>query len=164
MPLLVRFVAAPRRAGMTAIDFYFNADDRLQVACRLAAKALAAEEARADLRPAAGDSRSSIDRMLWTCAGDSASCRTAPAHDPLAAETPVLIAGERRGRRRGCEVLLNLAADCPPVFERFERLLEVVPRTTKTAAPARARYRFYRDRGYAIRNHDLAGQRENGAR
>ena len=30
---------------MTSIDFYFNADDRLQVACRLAGKAVEAEAA-----------------------------------------------------------------------------------------------------------------------
>ena len=35
--------AAPRRQEMTSIDFYFNAEDRLQVACRLAGKAVSAE-------------------------------------------------------------------------------------------------------------------------
>ena len=35
--------AAPRRPQMTSIDFYFNAEDRLQVACRLAGKAASAE-------------------------------------------------------------------------------------------------------------------------
>src|SRR6266480_654482 len=33
--------AAARRKKVTSIDFYFNAEDRLQVACRLAGKALA---------------------------------------------------------------------------------------------------------------------------
>ena len=39
VPLLARFAAAQRAARVTRIDFYFNAEDRLQVACRLAAKA-----------------------------------------------------------------------------------------------------------------------------
>jgi len=54
------------------------------------------------------------------------------------------------------EVLLNLAAECPPFFERHERLLEVVAQDDEDKRAGRARYAFYRDRGYAIRNHDLA--------
>ena len=50
VPLLVRFALRHAGTEVTTIDFYFNADDRLQVACRLAGKAAAAEEAHADLR------------------------------------------------------------------------------------------------------------------
>ncbi|HXJ10557.1 MAG TPA: DNA polymerase III subunit chi, partial [Burkholderiales bacterium] len=50
---------------MTSIDFYFNAADRLQVACRLAAKALAQKKRLLIYAPDA-DTASRIDRMLWT--------------------------------------------------------------------------------------------------
>ena len=56
----------------------------------------------------------------------------------------------------GCEVLLNLGAECPPHFERFPRLLEIVSSTDEEKDSGRARYRFYRDRGYKIASHDLA--------
>jgi len=53
-------------------------------------------------------------------------------------------------------VLVNLAADCPPFFERHERLLEIVAQDEEERSAGRARFKFYRERGYEIRNHDLA--------
>jgi DNA polymerase-3 subunit chi len=101
-----------------------------------------------------------IDRMLWTwpAIGFVPHCF---AHDPLAAETPVLIAAEEAPA--GCDVLLNLSPACPPHFERFERLLELVGTDEPEKNAGRERYRFYRDRGYEIRNHDLAKAVPNSA-
>ncbi|MDH5350820.1 MAG: DNA polymerase III subunit chi, partial [Betaproteobacteria bacterium] len=42
-------------------------------------------------------------------------------------------------------------------FERFERLLEVIGRDDADRQQARGRYRYYRERGYPIADHDLAG-------
>ena len=50
---------------MTTIDFYFNAEDRLQVACRLAAKA-ASQKKRMVIYAPEADTASRIDKMLWT--------------------------------------------------------------------------------------------------
>jgi len=55
-------------------------------------------------------------------------------------------------------VLLNMAAECPPFFERYERLLEVVGTSDDERDRGRRRYRFYKERGYAIGNHDLSGR------
>ena len=139
---------------MTSIDFYFNADDRLEVACRLAGKALQKNNRVLIYAPQA-EVAQRIDRMLWTAQAVSFLPHCA-AHDPLAAETPVLIATDAEPPAVACEVLLNLAAECPPFFERHERLLEIVPLEEAERQAGRARYAFYRDRGYAIRNHDLA--------
>ena len=59
-------------------------------------------------------------------------------------------------RRPGFGVLLNLSAGCPPHFERFERLCELVGRDDEEKKAGRGRYRYYRDRGYKITDHDLA--------
>jgi DNA polymerase-3 subunit chi len=138
---------------MTSIDFYFNAGDRLQVACRLAGKAMAQNKRVLIYAPDA-DTASRIDRLLWTwpATGFVPHCAAA---DPLAGETPVLIAADAESPG-GCDVLLNLSAACPPHFERFERLLEVVGADDAERQAGRGRYRYYRDRGYAIANHDLA--------
>jgi DNA polymerase III subunit chi len=139
---------------VTAIDFYFNAEDRLQVACRLAAKACGQKKRLLIYAPEA-DTASRIDRMLWTwqATGFLPHCA---ADGSLAAETPVLIsAGDETPP--DCPLLLNLAADCPPHFARFERLFEVVAADDAERAAGRARYRFYQERGYKIANHDLAG-------
>jgi DNA polymerase III subunit chi len=138
---------------MTSIDFYFNADDRLQVACRLAAKALKQGSRMLIYAPDA-DIAGRLDTLLWTwpATGFVPHCR---AQAPLAAETPVLIAsGEETPE--GCELLLNLGLECPPHFERFARLLEVVAVNDEEKASGRSRYRFYKERGYPIASHDLA--------
>jgi len=138
---------------VTSIDFYFNAEDRLQVACRLAGKALARGRRMLIYAPE-HEIAQRIDKMLWTwpAIGFVPHCA---AHDALAAETPVLIAcGDEAPP--GCELLLNLAAECPPHFARFERLLEVVALDDDARKAGRSRYRYYLDRGYRIANHDLA--------
>lgn len=97
-----------------------------------------------------------VDRLLWTWQQLSfiPHCMT---HDPLAAQTPVLITSESADPPE-CDVLLNLAAECPPFFERYARLLEVVGTGDEERSRGRGRYRFYKERGYAIGNHDLAGR------
>ena len=147
---------------MTSIDFYFNADDRLGVACRLAGKALR-QKKRVLIYAPQHELAEKIDRMLWTAKAVSfiPHCY---AHDPLAASTPVLIASADvpASTVTACEVLLNLSPECPPFFERHERLLEVVARDDEEKRAGRARYAFYRDRGYAIRNHDLLAAEARG--
>ena len=44
-------------------------------------------------------------------------------------------------------------------FERFERLIELVTQDEQDRLDARARWKHYADRGYAIIRHDL-GPRE----
>jgi DNA polymerase-3 subunit chi len=142
---------------VTSIDFYFNAAERLGVACRLAGKALQQKKRMLIYAPQA-DVAQKVDRMLWTAQAVSfiPHCY---AHDPLAAATPVLIAagGEPlAAAAASSDVLLNLSADTPPFFERHERVLEIVAQDEGEVLAGRARFKFYRERGYEIRNHDLA--------
>jgi DNA polymerase-3 subunit chi len=142
---------------VTTIDFYFNAEDRFQVACRLAAKAVSQNKRILIYAPDA-DTASRIDKMLWTwqAIGFLPHCA---ASDELAAETPVLIAaGEETPA--GCALILNLSAQAPPHFTRFERLFEVISAEAADRAAGRDRYRYYLDRGYKIANHDLAAGHE----
>jgi DNA polymerase-3 subunit chi len=144
---------------MTSVDFYFNAADRLQVACRLAGKAVAQKKRLLIYAPHA-DTAQSIDRLLWTwpATGFVPHCR---AGEALASETPVLIAAEAHADT-GCDILLNLGRETPPAFERFERLLEVVATDEADRLAARERFRFYRARGYRVAHHDLAGEPRGG--
>jgi len=138
---------------MTTIDFYFNADDRLQVACRIAGKA-AAQNKRLLIYAPEPELANRVDRMLWTwpAIGFVPHC---VADDALAGETPVLISADAAAGS-SCELLLNLSRDCPPHFERFDRLLEIVSVEDEDRKAGRVRFKFYRDRGYAIQSHDLA--------
>ena len=138
---------------MTAIDFYFNAGDRLQVACRLAAKALAQKKRMLIYAPQP-EAASRIDKLLWTWPAIGFVPHCAP-HEPIADETPILVASGPE-TPAACAVLLNLGTECPPHFERFERLLEVVAADEAERTAGRERYRFYQARGYKITHHDLA--------
>lgn len=138
---------------MTRIDFYLQAPDRLQVACKLVVKAYTAKNRVLVYAPDDTVARA-LDRLLWTtpAIGFVPHCM---AHERLAADTPVVIA--REGDAPGHDdVLLNLHDDWPPFFPRFQRLLEIVGPDEGDKSAARARFRAYRDRGYPIHTHDLA--------
>jgi len=138
---------------LTRIDFYHDAPDRLQVACRLAAKA-AQQKLRVLVYAPDAETARAIDRLLWTtpATGFVPHCMV---HDRLADETPVLISGDPDALPHD-EVLLNLGADRPAHFARFQRLVEIVGRDAEDRAAARERFRFYRERGYQIYTHNLS--------
>jgi DNA polymerase-3 subunit chi len=138
---------------MTTIEFHFNAPDRLQAVCRLAAQSLTQGERVLVFAPEP-ELASRLDRLMWTwpATGFVPHCAL---EDSLAPDTPVLIARDEQAPA-DVRVLVNLAADCPPHFARFERLVEVVGLEEAEREAGRNRYRQYKARGYAIRNHDLA--------
>ncbi len=140
---------------MTSIDFYFNADDRLQVACRLAGKAYS-QKKKLLIFATANETARRIDNLLWTWQQLSFIPHCL-AGDPLALHTPILITTESADPPE-CDVLLNLAEDCPPFFERYERLLEIVGQDDEGRSQGRSRFKFYKERGYAIGTHDLAAR------
>ena len=134
---------------MTRIDFHSNVSDALLYACRLLRKAYQAGQPTVVLAEAAR--LRVFDELLWTfspldfvphCMADSA----------LAAQTPIVLAANLDTVPH-YQVLLNLGAEVPAQFARFERLLEVVGNAHDELAAGRERYRFYRDRGYALNNY-----------
>lgn len=142
---------------MTRIDFYTKVDDKLRFAGKLCAKALA-QKLRVNVYAPDSALATRFDRLLWT---DSATgfiphCR---ADDPLAPETPILIHA-REGALLHDTLLINLDNAWPPFFSRFERVIEIVSTDNDDAAAARERFRFYRDRGYAMQTHDMGASHE----
>jgi DNA polymerase-3 subunit chi len=138
---------------MTRIDFYSNAESKLQVACQLVGKAVREQLPVVVYAPDQSTARS-FDKLLWTyqAIGFVPHCM---AGDDLSAETPVVIALDD-SEVAHYRVLLNLHAESPPTFSRFERLIEIVGADDDDRQRARDRFRFYRDRGYEIQHHDLA--------
>ncbi len=138
---------------MTQIDFYTHVGNKLNVACRLAAKAHSQGLRVAVLCPDAATVQQ-FDRMLWSASPLTFVPHCSASH-PLAARTPIVIDHEGIEPPHD-EVLLNLRDEWPPVFSRFQRLIEIVSQDDADRASARARFKFYRDRGYEIRSHDLS--------
>ncbi|SOE69261.1 DNA polymerase III, chi subunit [Burkholderia sp. OK233] len=134
---------------MTRIDFHSNVGDSLLYACRLIRKAYQAGQPTIVL--AEPERLRAFDEQLWTFSPLDfvPHCM---AGTPLAAQTPIVLASNLDDVPHH-QVLLNLGATVPAQFARFERLLEVVGNTHDELAAGRERYRFYRDRGYALNNY-----------
>jgi len=138
---------------LTRVDFHFNAADKLGYGCRLVRKIY---RARHKVLVWCDDAvrLDEFDRLLWTFSQQDFIPHVG-AGDPLAAETPVLLAAEPV-ETPFHEVLVNLGSAMPPMFSRFDRLIEVVASGEADREAARERWRFYRDRGYPLERHDLA--------
>lgn len=142
---------------MTRIDFHFNATDKVAYACRLARKARAAGSLLVFYSSDAA-LLAALDRDLWTFSALDFLPHVF-AGDPLAAVTPILLANAAQGESPTLphhDVLVNLDSSQPAFFSRFERLIEVVEANEEDRVAGRVRWRFYKDRGYALTRHDLA--------
>jgi DNA polymerase-3 subunit chi len=138
---------------MTQIDFYFHVENKLQTACTLSAKAYA-RGMKVLAFCADAEASQKFSRMLWTVPAISFVPHCTPT-DPLAAVTPVIV-DHAGSHLLHDQVLINLRAEWPPFFSRFARLVEIVSLDEEDCNLARARFKFYRDRGYAIKTHDLS--------
>lgn len=139
---------------MTEVAFHFNAPDKLAYACRFARKVQRSGTRLVIAAPA--DALEALDRMLWGLAPQDfvAHCRS-DADEELVHASPVLLTLDARSAPHH-EVLLNLTAEVPEGFGRFDRLVEVVSAQDEVdRTEARARWRHYASRGYAITRHDL---------
>ena len=140
---------------MTGIDFHFNTPDKVNYACRLLRKAVAARGAQVVV---VGDAAvlDAIDLALWQLSPVDfiAHCSIDAAAGVLA-RSPVVLAGQSTAQLPHRQVLLNLGAEVPSGFERFERLIDIVSDDPSDRQTARARWRHYADRGYAIVKHEF---------
>ncbi len=140
---------------MTEIDFCFNVDDKLGLVCRYALKSLKQGGQLFIFTP---DEKTSgeVGRALWGFEQTSfiPHCSNSYA---WATETPVIVDHAAQPLAHD-DVLLNLAPGHPAFFSRFKRLIEIVGNEEEDKSTARERFRFYRDRGYEIRRHDMSGK------
>jgi DNA polymerase-3 subunit chi len=132
---------------VTSIEFYHDAPDKIAVACRLIGR-LYGEGRRVMVFAPEPRVADQLDRMLWMqpAIGFFPHVR---ADSPLAAHTPIVIGGTLESLPHD-DVLVNLDGELPPGFARFERLIEIVGQEEADRLPARARFKFYRDRGYPL--------------
>lgn len=147
---------------MTRIDFYVlpdaDAAERERFACRLADIAYRRGQ-RVYVHAQSPEQARRLDNLLWTFqAGSFVPHALYPPGD--AGETPVLI-GHEEAPEHDHEVLINLTPTVPSFFSRFERLAEVVNQDPSVKDAGRQRFRFYRDRGYALQTHTMTAQTDH---
>lgn len=140
---------------MTRIDFHSGVEDPLLHTCKLVRKAVAAGN-KVVCHSMDAQRLDDLDRALWAFSPSDFLAHVAIT-DPLAPQTPVLLSnGQADPPATHMAVLVNLDAQTPSFFSRFERLIEIVGRDDADKAAARERFRFYRDRGYALAHHDFS--------
>jgi len=147
---------------VTRVDFYILPDGapsgREHFACRLADIAFRRGQRVYVYTQSQGQAQT-LDNLLWTFqAGSFLPHDLHPSES--AADTPILV-GHDGVPDDGHEVLINLAETVPNFFSRFDRVAEIVNQDTAVKQASRERFRFYRDRGYALESHTLTAQRDN---
>ena len=139
---------------MTQVDFYVQVDDKHETVRKLCTKALAAK-ARLIVWTADLATNQRLSRLLW-CVPSTSFLPHCFSADPLSPQTPIILACEGEAFAHD-QILINLRAEVPAFFSRFERLIEIVSADDdEDKRLARERFRYYRDRGYELRTHDMA--------
>ena len=144
---------------MTQVDFYIldsdSADARLRLACKIVDKAMQRNQ-HVFIHAASETEARQLDELLWTFSQGSfiphsvlAAAGAPPPREPVLIGFGVEPTGDR------WDVMINLAADVPEFFSRYQRVAEVVDGDGARREQSRDRYRFYRDRGYKLNTHQL---------
>lgn len=144
---------------MTRVDFYLidqaTESGHDAAVCKLTHKAFRLRHRIYILTPDHSHAQR-LDRLLWIFSAGSfiphgLSSETADA------DMPVLI-GYDEPPAAFEDVLIQLAPQVPEYFSRFQRVAEVVGGADEDKARARERFKFYRDRGYALQTHKIAAE------
>ena len=148
---------------MTRIEFYSNVDDKPSLLTSLVESALL-KRRQVTVLTEDIDSANQLSNNLWQQNATSFLPHVMADH-AHAAKTPVVIACKTNAAGQldvvsQDELLINLSAQQPPFFSRFTHLVEMVGNDEADKKNGRARYKFYRDRGYEIQHNDYAKQNQ----
>lgn len=144
---------------MTRIEFYFNVANKHELIENLVLSALAK---RRQICILMGDEQASanLSAYLWQNKPSSFLPNIlidAPnlnqANLIKAAATPVVISSHTKALLKD-DLLINLTVGEPNFFSRFTQLIEIIGLDSEDKSAGRQRYKFYRDRGYEIKNID----------
>ncbi len=134
---------------MTRIDFYFNVANKQQLLAELVQGALLKRRKVTVLADNQG-SASEISASLWQQQVEGFAPNVL-VDNVLAQQTPVIIHWQHNPLLQD-DMLINFAEVGPSFFSRFTQLVELVGEDEQDKVAARARYKFYRDRGYEVKN------------
>lgn len=141
---------------MTRIDFYIlkeaGGNGQSVFTCRLAEKAIRGGH-QVYINAGSPEQLRQIDDLLWSFRPGS-FLPHAIYEGTDTAPQPVLL-GYATEPSDCNDVLFNLSADVPAFFCRFNRVAELVAADAAQRNAARQRYRYYQDRGYTLKTHNL---------
>jgi DNA polymerase-3 subunit chi len=142
---------------MTQVDFYIleqpDSPSRPLMACRVADKAFRNGH-RVYVLASDPQQVTELDTLMWTFSQGSFTPHETYTGARENGLTPILI-GAGEAPESWHDVLITLTEEVPPFFSRFERVIEIVGNDDAQKKNARERFRFYRDRGYALQSHPV---------
>ena len=141
---------------MTRIDFYFNVSNKTLALVDLVESAVI-KRRQVTICVADESSAAAVSMNLWQQKPMSFLPNVAANH-AAAAVTPVIIHWPEMALQND-ELLINLRLEQPSFFSRFTHLIELVGEDEQDKIAARARFKFYRDRGYEIKSINYAQNR-----
>lgn len=144
---------------MPKVTFYIHVARPDEFVCRLAARAV--RDGRVLVWTDSAEQAAQIDRDLWQREPQSFLPHEIwDIRTPMPSETPLLIACDSVLPHIPTDMaVLNLspdfwsAAEPPP-----ERVLEIVGTNLEALAEARERFKAYRQNGFSIEHHSMAGK------
>ena len=134
---------------MTRIDFYFNVTNKPALTHDLVQAALV-KRRQVTITVADETAANDLTNALWQQKPES-FLPNVLVNDALAAQTPIVIHWQNQAVMQD-ELLINLSAAQRSFFSQFTQLIELVGDDEQDKAAARTRYKFYRERGYEIKN------------
>lgn len=137
---------------MTNVSFYKLAGNQqvaLALACQLIQKSLQAQQQVLCLVPDQATAQQ-LDEQLWSFQ-DTAFVPHAIGID----NAPVAISVDPEPGDHH-QILINLQAQIPTWFSRFDRVMEIIYAEPSYEQAKRDNFKFYQQRGYALSFHDLS--------
>ena len=152
---------------MTQVDFYIlttaSDDSWLRLACRITEKAIQ-RKLQVYLHSGNEAHATRLDGLLWTFSqGSFIPHRVLDKTSTPPFDEPALIGLEDLGAKPGSaaddtqkwDLMINLTTQVPQFFSRYDRVAEVVDADPVRRESGRERFRFYRDRGYELKTHNI---------
>ena len=138
---------------MTKVTFYklSNTAPSLKFVCQLIKKACAAKQQVLCL-VADNQAAQQLDQMLWEIEPEAFI-----PHGIGTDQMPVAISATAEPGEHH-QLLINLQAEIPTWFSRFDRVIELVQPESEQEQIKRDHFRFYKERGYALDFHDISGR------
>lgn len=141
---------------MTRVDFYISNDSHAQarelLACRVIDKAHQ-QKSPIYIHTHSDDHMNQFDKLLWTFREQSFIPHSCVSNEQ--SQHCNIIIGHEEPPEDQNQVLVNLSNEVPMFFSRFDRVIEIVHEDDAAKQHGRERYKFYKDRGYALSTHNI---------
>ena len=146
---------------MTQVDFYIlphsDIEQRHLFACRLTEKAFKLGH-RIYIHSDDDAQSNALDKVMWSWRNSSfLPHRIEQASAEGSSHCDIVLGhGNSAGEAADySDLLINLSGKVPEFFSRFHRVSEIVVQNDWVKSTTRDNFRFYRDRGYPLKTHNI---------